>query len=53
MSIVKKYTTVRKENYDHAGVTLEVTMIPGDYDILLKELNSNTKGIFVNASKFF
>eukprot|EP01080_Neovahlkampfia_damariscottae_P001491 gene1491-12108_t len=44
MAIVKKYTTVRRENYDGQGVTLEVTMIPGDYDILLKELNTNTKG---------
>jgi hypothetical protein len=44
MSIVKKYTTIHRDNYDNHGVTLQVTMIPGDYDILLKELNENTKG---------
>ena len=46
MAIVKKYTTVHRDTYDNAGVTLQVTMIPGDYDILLKELNNNTKGLF-------
>lgn len=43
---IKKYCTIKKENYDNEGCTLDCKIVPGDYDIFLKEMNNITKGEF-------
>ena len=41
---IRKYVTVKNENYDGHGCTMEVTLVPGDYDTLMKELQRATNG---------
>jgi len=43
-AVLKKYTTVKSEKYTNTGCEYTVTMIPGEYDKLLNELNNSTKG---------
>lgn len=43
---IKKYCAIKKENYDNEGCTMDVKIVPGDYDVFLKEMNSITKGEF-------
>lgn len=44
--IIRSYCTVSREHYTSEGAVLEVLVAPGDYDALLKALNSATKGTF-------
>jgi hypothetical protein len=46
MSIVRKYFSVQSDNYDAEGCLMRVSLVPGDYDVLLKELTKVTKGDF-------
>jgi len=46
-NIVAKYCTVKREKYDHTGACNYIlTMIPGNYDSFLSEMNQITKGEF-------
>jgi ribosome maturation protein SDO1 len=44
--LVKNHCTVERENYDSKGIILSVSILPGEYEYLLKELNVKTKGNF-------
>ena len=43
-STIRKWCTIQSENYDHEGARYKITLIPGDYDIFIKEIESITKG---------
>jgi ribosome maturation protein SDO1 len=45
-NVMMQYVKVISENYDEKGCEYKVTMIPGDYNALLAELNKITKGDF-------
>lgn len=44
--IISKYCTVRGETYTADGCAMEVALVPGDYDLLLADMNRITKGDF-------
>jgi len=43
-STIRKWCSIQSENYDHIGARYKVSLIPGDYDIFIKEIESITKG---------
>merc|ERR1712130_181694 len=43
---ISKYVTVVNEKWDGEGCSMEVSLVPGDYDQFLTELNNITKGEF-------
>lgn len=46
-SVFKKYSIgVIQENYTDDGCTYTVSMVPGDYDKVIADLNNSTKGTF-------
>jgi ribosome maturation protein SDO1 len=45
-NFLSKYATIKSDKYDHIGCTMEVGIVPGEYDTLLKQLNDVTKGDF-------
>jgi len=44
--LVSKNATVRREKYDDNNCIMDITLVPGDYDALLSDLNRVTKGEF-------
>ena len=44
--VVSKYVTVINEKWGTEGCDMEVSLVPGDYDQFLSELNNITKGEF-------
>jgi len=46
MAIVRKYCSVQSDSYDSEGCSMRVALVPGDYDLLMKELTKVTKGDF-------
>jgi len=43
--VLKKYNvTIQGENYTSAGCEYSVAMVPGDYDKIISDLNTTTKG---------
>jgi len=43
-AIVQKYTQVNRENYDADGSVMDVSLVPGDFDAFVAELNRVTRG---------
>jgi ribosome maturation protein SDO1 len=43
-AIVKKWCKIMSDSYNAQGATYRITMVPGDYDAFMKELDSITKG---------
>lgn len=46
MGIVAKWCTIQRESYTADGCTMDVAVVPGDYDTLMLELHKVTKGEF-------
>lgn len=46
MGTVKKYAQVSGENYSSGNCTMQVSIVPGDYDAFMAELRDITKGDF-------
>lgn len=44
--VIRKYCQINSENYDQDGVAMNVSFVPGDYDSLIGDLNTTTKGNF-------
>ena len=44
MPIAHKFGKVTGEKYDHVGVTMDLSIVPGDYDALTNELHKVCKG---------
>jgi len=44
--IIHKYGTVSRENYTNEGCEMEISFVPGDYDVLMSDLNKITSGSF-------
>lgn len=44
--VVRKYVKVIKESWTASACEMEVSLVPGDYDPLLAELQNVTKGDF-------
>lgn len=44
--VIRKYCQISSENYTSDGVAMQVSVVPGDYDVFIKELSSVTKGDF-------
>jgi len=44
--IIAQFVTVVNEKWDGEGCLMEVSLVPGDYDKFLAELNRATKGDF-------
>ncbi|KAA6388967.1 MAG: putative rRNA metabolism protein, SBDS family [Streblomastix strix] len=42
--IIKKYSDKGREKYDHQGLTVEIEVIPGNFDKLMQELSKVTSG---------
>eukprot|EP01027_Heterolobosea_sp_BB2_P000660 GEZU01000963.1.p1 GENE.GEZU01000963.1~~GEZU01000963.1.p1 ORF type:complete len:171 (+),score=58.49 GEZU01000963.1:572-1084(+) len=42
--IIRKWCTVGRENYDSHGAVMQVSLVPGDYDAFIMDLNAVTKG---------
>eukprot|EP01089_Gocevia_fonbrunei_P004155 TRINITY_DN14168_c0_g1_i1.p1 TRINITY_DN14168_c0_g1~~TRINITY_DN14168_c0_g1_i1.p1 ORF type:complete len:256 (+),score=60.46 TRINITY_DN14168_c0_g1_i1:41-808(+) len=45
--VLKKRCKIGKEDWNATGCTMEISFVPGDYDALISELNTVTKGDFV------
>jgi len=46
MGVLSKLVSVEKESYNADGCVMTVSLVPGDYDILLSDLQKVTKGEF-------
>ncbi|ELR22518.1 rRNA metabolism protein, SBDS family [Acanthamoeba castellanii str. Neff] len=46
MGTVKKYAQVSGENYSSGAATMQVSIVPGDYDAFMTDLRNVTKGEF-------
>jgi len=44
--VIAQFVTVINEKWDGEGCSMEVSLVPGDYDQFLAELNKYTKGEF-------
>lgn len=44
MGIVSKWSTIQRQNWKTDGCEISISVIPGDYDIMMKELNDKTQG---------
>lgn len=44
--VISKFAQIGKESYTDAGCSMEITLVPGDYDALVAELAKVTKGDF-------
>jgi len=44
--LITKSATIRRERYEDDGCVMDVTLVPGDYDSLINDLNRVTKGEF-------
>ncbi|MNE90746.1 hypothetical protein D3C80_1882890 [compost metagenome] len=44
MPLAHKYGQVSGEKYDHIGVTMDLAIVPGDYDALVNDLHKMCKG---------
>ena len=45
-AVIRKYCVVQAENYGDEGVVMHISLVPGDFDIFMKELGGVTKGDF-------
>eukprot|EP00211_Chloroparvula_japonica_P016761 CAMPEP_0119118982 /NCGR_PEP_ID=MMETSP1310-20130426/680_1 /TAXON_ID=464262 /ORGANISM="Genus nov. species nov., Strain RCC2339" /LENGTH=270 /DNA_ID=CAMNT_0007108391 /DNA_START=81 /DNA_END=893 /DNA_ORIENTATION=+ len=43
-SVVGRYLNVKQEKYDATGCSMRVTLLPGDYDAVVKQLGKITNG---------
>jgi ribosome maturation protein Sdo1 len=44
--IIAKFARIGREEYSEAGCTIEIVLVPGDYDALVADLAKVTKGDF-------
>lgn len=44
--IIKKYCSIHSENYTSEGVEQQIAIVPGDFDVFMKEMSAVTKGEF-------
>jgi ribosome maturation protein SDO1 len=44
MPVAHRWGQVSGEQYDHVGVTMDLAIVPGDFDALVHELHNQTKG---------
>lgn len=44
--IIAQYITILNEKWDGEGCSMEVSLVPGDYDKFLAAMNNSTKGEF-------
>jgi len=42
--LISKSASIRRERYDDDGCIMDITLVPGDYDSLINDLNRVTKG---------
>lgn len=43
---LSQYATIMQERWDANGCKMEISLVPGDYDIFIEDLTKVTKGEF-------
>jgi len=46
MNVVQQWAKVTKDNYTSEGCSMEISLVPGDYDSFMSDLQKATKGEF-------
>jgi len=46
LGVIKKYCVIGQENYTEGSCAMEISLVPGDYDLFMQDLRDVTKGDF-------